>query len=80
MVTSWGPGRLDVFVRGNDNTLQHTWYDGDWHDWESLGGTLTSSPAAVSWGSSRIDIFTRSTNNTLAHKWFDGGWSDWEVF
>src|SRR5262249_51837024 len=24
--TTWGPGRLDVFVRGTDNRLWHKWY------------------------------------------------------
>jgi Repeat of unknown function (DUF346) len=70
-----------VFVIGSDSTLQHKWFDGStWNDWETLGGTLTASPAAVSWGSSRIDVFARSTNNMLVHRWFDGGWNDWQVF
>jgi hypothetical protein len=25
---SWGPNRMDVFVRGTDNALWHTWWDG----------------------------------------------------
>ncbi len=28
-VCSWGPGRIDVFVRGgDDNALWHKWWDG----------------------------------------------------
>jgi hypothetical protein len=79
-VCSWGPARLDVFGRGEDNALWHKWLTGrDWSDWESLGGTLTSPPAAVSWGEGRIDVFVRGTDLALWHKWLTGGeWSGWE--
>ena len=77
-VSSWAPGRLDVFARGTDNSLCHKWYDGNWSGWESLGGVLTSDPAAVSWSLGRIDVFARGTDNSLCHKWYDGNWSGWE--
>lgn len=78
-VASWGAGRLDVFVTGTDNTMMYEWFDiSGWHEWESLGGQLTSSPSAISWGSGRIDVFARWSNNTLQHRWFDGVWHDWE--
>lgn len=41
-----------------------------WSGWESLGGTLTSAPAAVSWGPNRIDVFVKGTDNALWHKWW----------
>nr|WP_256989105.1 DUF346 domain-containing protein [Bacillus sp. EB106-08-02-XG196] len=48
-------------------------------DWEDLGGTLTSEPAAVSWNPNRIDVFARGQNNNLIHKWWNGrSWSNWE--
>jgi len=77
-VASWGPNRLDVFVRGPDSALWHIAWDGGWHDWDSLGGILTSAPAAVSWGSNRIDVFVRNTGNGLSHKCWDGQWHDWD--
>lgn len=41
---SWGPGRLDIFVRGTDSALHHLYWDGGtWHDFESLGGVIGSS-------------------------------------
>jgi hypothetical protein len=41
-------GQTDLFVRGGDNALWHrTWRAGSWTDWESLGGVLTSGPAAA---------------------------------
>ncbi len=76
---SWGPGRLDVFVRGVDNQLHHKWYDGNaWSGWEGLGGCLSDAPAASSWGAGRIDVFVRGCDGVIYHKWFEGGWSAWE--
>ena len=82
-VSSWGPGRLDVFARGEDFALWHKFspdlQNWEWSEWESLGGGLTSPPAAVSWGEGRIDVFVRGTDTALWHKWFTGGqWSGWE--
>ena len=79
-VSSWGPNRLDVFVRGTDNAMWHKWWDGSaWRGWESLGGTQTSGPGAVSWGPNRIDCFVRGTDNALWHKWWDGSrWRGWD--
>src|SRR5262249_39841823 len=93
-VSSWGPGRLDVFINGDgpdsaDIVLLHAWLDqGQWHDFENLGKSEIDfwydPPAAISWGLGRIDVFERSDprwvgGNTLRHKWFDNGqWSSWE--
>ena len=81
-VTSWGSGRLDVFVRGSDNALWHRYYASSigWSGWTTLGGQLASDPAAVSWGPGRIDVFAQGTDNTLKHIYYDatsGGWSTW---
>jgi len=61
-LSSWGPGRLDVYVDGMDASLLHKWYDnGQWSSgpdtgevWESLSNPPVSSlgssgPASVSW-------------------------------
>jgi hypothetical protein len=61
---------LDVFVRGGDNALWHKWFQNGWSGWESLGGYLTSSPAAASWSYGRIDVFVRGGDNALWHKCF----------
>ena len=48
-VVSWGPNRIDTFVKGTDNALWHKAWDGfNWNNWESLGGVLTSAPAVSS--------------------------------
>ncbi|HZI08985.1 MAG TPA: M12 family metallopeptidase [Myxococcus sp.] len=77
---SWGPGRLDVFVRGADSTLMHKWYDNNtWSAWESLGGCLAHAPAVSSWGAGRLDVFVSNCEGVIYHKWFDAnGWSAWE--
>jgi Peptidase family M23/Repeat of unknown function (DUF346) len=77
-VASWGPGRLDVFTRGGDDRLKHRWFDnGEWSQWEDLGGVLTADPTAVSWGEGRLDVFVRGTNHHLYHKYYRQGvgWS-----
>lgn len=42
-------GRVDLFVRGKDNALWHTTFypNGSQSAWQSLGGELTSGPAAA---------------------------------
>lgn len=85
---SWNSDYRAVFVRGTDNAL---WYKERnrnargflvWSQWKSLGGYITSDPAAVSWGLNRIDVFARGGNNQLVHRWLSGdyslSWSGWE--
>ncbi|HXS33145.1 MAG TPA: hypothetical protein VN758_05145 [Solirubrobacterales bacterium] len=76
-ISSWGPGRLDVFGRGTDNKLYHKFYASatGWSIWENLGGILTSGPGAVSWGANRIDVVARATDNTVSHwAWTGSSW------
>jgi hypothetical protein len=75
-ISSWGPNRRDVWVRGTDNALWHKWWDGSWHGWESLGGKLASGPGAVEWGQGRIDVVARAENNSVLHWWWNG--STWQ--
>ena len=81
-VTSWGTNRLDVFARGQDLALYHTWWDGTtWHAWQSIGATMSSAPAAVSTGPNKIDVFARGMDLALYHiSTTDGGttWSAWQ--
>lgn len=65
-VTSWGPGRADVFARGTDDALWHrAYYDGRWNAWHRLGGSLSESPSAVTWGPGRLDVFVRGADGRL---------------
>lgn len=78
-VTSWGSGRLDVFVIGSDGALWHRGgVNGSWFGWESLGGKLASSPAAVSWAPGRIDAFARGSDGALwTIAWEGSSWTGW---
>jgi hypothetical protein len=77
-VSSWAPGRLDVFVRSTDSALWHKRYEDGWSGWESLGGVLTSAPAVSSWATGRLDVFVAGTDSAMWHKWYENGWSGWE--
>lgn len=76
-----GDGTLDVFVRGvNEELFQRSRRGGEWSDWISLGGQLTSAPAAVERkGTANIEVFVRGTDNALHHRWYQpgSGWSAW---
>jgi peptidoglycan hydrolase-like protein with peptidoglycan-binding domain len=79
MWPSVSPGSTHRFLQQNDDiTLIQSIYGSRRGGWESLGGTLTSAPAASSWSSGRLDVFVRGTDNALWHKWFQNGWSGWE--
>src|SRR5687768_16472222 len=62
------------------HTMWHRWWDGAaWRGWESLGGIITSAPAAACWGPNRIDCFALGTDNAIWHRWWDGAaWHGWE--
>jgi hypothetical protein len=80
-VTSWQPGRTDVFVRSSGGHLLHQYLPagGWWTRNVDLGGSLASQPAATSWAPGRVDVFARGADNTLVHRWNSGrGWSAWE--
>jgi len=84
-VASWGPGRLDAFVTGNDGNLWHEWSGNSgasFSNWENLGqppGGLTCAPAAVSWGTGRVDVFGRGADGALWHTYWNGSqWVAWE--
>ncbi len=75
---SWGSNRVDVFAVGLDKTLQHKFYDGVWHDWTSLGGTLTSEPSVVSLYPGHLLVFVKGKDNAIWHKFYlKDRWSDW---
>ena len=59
----------------------HIAYDGAWTGWESLGGVITSSPAAVSTAGNSIDVFAaRGTDNAMWHRAYNNYWYDWGIF
>lgn len=79
---SWAPGRIDVFARGTDSSLMHTFYDGNWESVLSLGGCIQGSPAASAWAPQRLDVFVEGCNATggnFYHTFWDGQWNPYDL-
>ncbi len=79
-------GRLEVFVRGSDGALWHTWQTPTktgWGGWESLGGQLGESPVGVGRNKDgRLELFVRWADGGVRHAWqaaknspFVSGWA-----
>jgi hypothetical protein len=73
-------GEAHIFARGTDDAIWTLRWDGARASgWTSIGGALTSAPAAVAWGPNRFDVFARGGTLHLEHCWWDGAaWSSWE--
>jgi hypothetical protein len=79
-VCSQGSG-LDVFVQGTDGALWHKSYTGSsWSGWQSLGGILTSSPAATSRSSGTIDVFVRGSDGVIWTRTTTNGGATWNAW
>ncbi|HVM01690.1 MAG TPA: hypothetical protein VM263_03395 [Acidimicrobiales bacterium] len=80
-ITSWGPGRLDVFARGTDDRLwQRFSNDGgqNWSEWlKPFGddGVLASSPEAATRGPNRLNVFVVGTDGSLWERFYDSAWN-----
>lgn len=88
---SWGPGRLDYFVIGQNQGAYHKYWDGSgqWHPagrWhEELWGKFASSLAATSWAEGRIDLVGKGVDKAYYHRYYAGdGWypptKEWASF
>jgi hypothetical protein len=81
--TSWGAGRTDVVVRGNDGQVWWRYYDnrtGGWGPWLALGGGTGYSPAITSWAPGRLDVVLTGLDGQLWHRYTANGgatWSGW---
>src|SRR5262249_52760782 len=72
-ITSWGPDRLDVFVRAVDNHVYHkkctancVGSSGEWSQWTVVGtGTFKGKPAAVARSGGKIDVFGHGMDDRL---------------
>jgi hypothetical protein len=65
---NWGGDKYAYgwFVTGTDHALWHMWRDNSgYYGWYSLGGYLTSSPAAASSTFGKIDVFVRGGDSAL---------------
>jgi hypothetical protein len=64
-IASWGPDRVDVFVRSAKGALIHIWRQGATTMMLDMGGQLASRPVAVTRGERRLDVFARDTGQHL---------------
>lgn len=72
-LTTWGPGRLDVFARDGAGRVQHAWFDDQWRGWTPVtpdARPAASDPAVASWGPGRFDVCVRTSGGTLDHYWY----------
>jgi hypothetical protein len=77
-VTAQNANSLDVFVQGTDGALWHKSHTGSsWSGWQSLGGKLTSSPAATSPSSGVIDVFVRGSDGVIWTRTTTNGGTSW---
>ena len=78
--TSWGPGRVDCFIRTPKSNVMHISIDkGVYSEWEDLGGTIVDEIECVSRDVGIIDVLVLGTNVALYIKTFSGGkWSGWQ--
>jgi peptidoglycan/xylan/chitin deacetylase (PgdA/CDA1 family) len=80
-VVGGGDGRIDVFVRGTDDSL---WTralppGGSWSPWTSLGGWLTTGPAGVYLDAVRLDLYAIGGDHAVWHRtWTGSTWSGWQ--
>jgi hypothetical protein len=75
--------RLDVFARGRDDACWYRRLDparGGWQPWETLGGVLTSDPAATALTSGVPAVVVRGTDGALYWQWYRaaGDQSGWQ--
>lgn len=79
-VSSWGPGRIDVFGPASDGSVWHKVFSNSaWSGWSSIGGNTPFKPAAFSMKSNWVDVVYTGTDKALYRKTWDGKtWIDWK--
>ncbi|MGW3719306.1 glycoside hydrolase family 27 protein [Streptomyces sp. NPDC005133] len=69
-------GRIDVFVRGTDDTAYRRVYaDGRWGRWQSLGGTLTDAPTAAFATPDDWTLLARGADGSMWSRGPASGWT-----
>lgn len=71
---------LFVFGRGTDGALWYRTFNGTWSEWMSLGGNISSAPAAAVWSKTQLVVFARWSDGQLYQRVYDGSWSEWALF
>ena len=70
-VVTWGKDHSSVYCKGEDGQAWHKKTDpkkeSGWGEWESLGGSLDSAPAACAWDD-RMDVYVKGSDGACWHK------------
>ncbi|MFE9319989.1 hypothetical protein ACIHDR_03870 [Nocardia sp. NPDC052278] len=70
-IGSWGPDRLDVFVRDDETQLWHYEFDGHWGPPRlARSAGAVSDASFVSWSRGRFDVFSTGADGVLEHYWY----------
>lgn len=84
VAVSANPSHRGIFARNRKNMMvYHKKYDGQWHPWENLGGTLkgkmgVGDAGAVSIQEGVTDVYVTGLDDMLWQKYYaNGTWSDW---
>lgn len=76
-------GRLDVFSRMANGTIQHCWEatGGGWQAWQSLGGNMSGDPVVALTWEGRQEVYARGVDDQLywCYQINDGSWSGWST-
>ena len=71
--------RIEVFVRGFDNTLWHVWQtspNGLWSDGAGIGGSISDDPNLARNQNGSLEVFARGNNGHVLHQWSSSsGWT-----
>jgi hypothetical protein len=74
-------GRLEIFARGMDNALWHTWQlslAGSWSPWASFGGIMYSGVAVGVNAGGHIDTIHRGSDLGVYRLYLNAGWSTFQ--
>jgi len=85
-VSSWGPPRLDVFVKGQENSIAHKWLEiskGQWQkDWLPFPPNFSSGPSVFSISPENMSLFAIDAKHNLCANTFNsmtGAWIGWRT-
>lgn len=78
-ISSWGTDHLDVYIRGTDDRLWHTFREacrlGGWYPWQCVGGNVISGPSAVALLAGRLDVIVQRADSSVHHWFYSGSWA-----
>jgi len=63
--------RTSLFILGVDKQFYHKYEtrEGDWSDWDSLGGVFKGGPSVVRSSDGRLQVFGRGSDNQIWHRY-----------